>query len=164
MIKTEDLPTSNVDDKEELVALAAEASKFLLEHRKWCKGITASYFDRGFSKVAVFYFEIEPLPGQDPRIWVIVGDVPPAYIDFKSCPNGAAALDGYVAEMLAWAAAVKRGESTRNLIPVFRRGSLARVEESKEFAEMLESRMKFIKTQLLVQWPEELKVRPLDES
>ena len=161
MVAIEQILDSDLEEKDDLLELAEEARQFLLAHRKWCKGIKAGFFDRGFSKAAVFYFEIEPAAGGDPRVWMVVGDIPPAYIDYKTCPNGAAALDGYVAEMLAWADAVKNGRPTERLIPVLRRGSLTPVEKTPSFAEMLESRMNFIKRELLSQWPEEVAVGPL---
>ena len=161
MVRIEEIPGSELEEKEELSALAAEAADFLLAHSNWCKGVKRGWFDRGFSKVAVFYFDIEPAHGADPSVWVIVGDLPPAFIDWRTCPNGAAALDRYVRAMVAWCAVVKKGESTSNLVPVLRRGSLKPIDETPAIAEMLENRMRFIDEKLLSQWPEELKAEPL---
>ncbi len=156
MIAVEDLPASGIEEAQELYELGVEAGEFLAAY-KWCVRVKRGFYDRGFSKVAVFYFEIEATPPADSTVWVIVGDLPPAYIDTQSCPNGAAALDGYVGAVREWIDAVKDGRDTSGLIPVVRRGSLKRVEPTKEMAEMLASRMDFIDREILSQWPDEVR-------
>lgn len=161
MIPISDIPNSDLEEREDIAELANEARAFLA-HENWCKGIKAGYFDRGFSKVAVFLFEVELNSTADSKVWVVVGDVPPAYIDYELCPNGAAALDGYVAEMLAWEQAARSGSSTEELIPVVRRGSFVPLEPTIQVADMVRGRMNFIKRELLSLWPDELASGPLE--
>lgn len=51
-------------------------------------------------------------------IWVIVGDLPPAYITTENNANPACALDGYITEMKEWVEAVRMGKPTSERIPV----------------------------------------------
>ena len=156
MIAVSELRNSGIEESSDLAELAAEAERFLLAHRKWCRGVKAGYFDRGLSKVAVFFFEIDPVPPADPTVWVIVGDLPAAYMDTSSCPNGATALDGYVGAMREWVNAVLTGTSTKDLIPVLVTGSWVPVEPNKHMAEQLRGRLDFIDAEILPQWKDEL--------
>lgn len=125
-----------------LAAFAREAETFLSEKR-WCKRIRRGYYDRGWDGIlAVFYFEIEPNgEGVDESVWVITGDLPAAYI-CNDNQSGIEALQAYVEEMQKWVDAVRRGESVEDLIPV-------NVPATKEYADMLESRLGFIRQELL---------------
>ncbi len=158
MIKIEDLAKCALEDVDELQEMAREAEQFLCSHW-WCQRVRQGYFDRGWAGIlAVFYFEIEPAPNSsaDEAVWVIVGDLPPAYLDIVSCPNGAVAIEGYVGAMWEWVERVKAGESIEDCIPVYYRGSLTRVPPNQEMAEMLESRLEFIEEKILSQFEEEL--------
>jgi hypothetical protein len=124
--------------------LAKEAKEFLCSH-KWCKNIQRGFLDIGIAGiVAVFYFEIESTPDADKSLWVITGDLPPAYIVTDDCSNGVSALNGYVSEMREWVKAVKenRLNDLKNLIPVD-------VPITINYAEMLESRLHFIENRIL---------------
>ena len=71
------------DDEEETALLQTayrEARAFLLSH-KWCFGIREMSFGAGLGRVvSVFLAQLDPIPtGVDEWLWVIVGDVPPAY-------------------------------------------------------------------------------------
>lgn len=118
--------------------LFQEALDFLEKH-KWCKKIKNILFDRGFGKpLGVFYVEIEPSGLEvDDTVWVIVGDLPPAYMDIESCNNGAQALDAYVYCMNEWVEHVLAGKSVDGLIPV-------NVPPKIKYAKMLKSRLDFI--------------------
>lgn len=155
MIEVSKLASSNIEESAELLELASEARAFLLAH-KWCKEVREGFFDRGFSKVAVFLFQIDPAPPADPEVWVIVGDLPPAYIDTQTCPNGAAALDGYVGAVREWAEAVLSRQGTHGLIPIVKRGSLEPLQPSADLAQLLLARMDFIDRELLAGWADEL--------
>lgn len=83
------------------------------------------------------------------RYGVIVGDVPPAYMDIETCKTGADAVEGYIYCMGEWVAAVKASEPIDELIPVLTQGGKASIEPTVEHAEMLGSRMDFIERELL---------------
>jgi hypothetical protein len=101
--------------------------------------------------VAVFLFKIVPRSEDvDEWIWVVVGDLPPAYLTTGECPNPATALDGYIGAMLEWVDAAEKGESVANLIPV-------NVPATKENANMLKTRLDFLDAKILFEYQEDLK-------
>ncbi|GBC94071.1 hypothetical protein HRbin15_02578 [bacterium HR15] len=158
MIRIEELRTGVIEDADEIREMAQEAEQFLRSHA-WCQSVRQGYLDRGWAGVlAVFYFEIEPAPNSlaDQAVWVIVGDLPPAYLDIVHCPSGAAALEGYVGAMWEWVEHVKQGKPVEGLIPVYYRGSLRRVPPTREMAQLLESRLRFIEEHILPQFRPEL--------
>ena len=107
----------------------SETSEFHRLHRKaedflgsfeWCGGIKMARFGFGVSNiVAVFLFEIRPRrPGVDDLLWVVMGDIPPAYLVTDDAPDPAAALKAYIQEMRRWIDAVRSGSAVTGLIPV----------------------------------------------
>ena len=141
----------------DLIDLAQEATDFLKWHF-WCKSVNQGYLVRGWDGIlAIFYFEIQPdSTNVDDTLWVIVGDIPPAYIDPVSCSNGIMALEDYLYAMQEWVDAVKSGNPVDDLIPVYRRHSLLRVPATVEFAEMLESRLGFIREKIVSNYKQEM--------
>ena len=75
-------------------------------------------------------------------LWVIVGDVPSAYLVCDSAPTWREALESYIFEMEKWVAAVRGGDSLGNVIPVG-------AEPTLEHAEMLATRLQFIRDEIL---------------
>jgi len=142
-------PPQEEDDLSEY-ALAQDARNYLLSH-DWCAGIEAGYVGMVYAGIlGVFYFRIEPAySGVDEEVWVIVGDLPPAYITCEACPNPATALDGYCGAMQEWIRAVRGGDPIEDLIPV-------NTPPTKEYADMLASRLEFIDKQILSQYEDDL--------
>lgn len=140
---TDMLPIIDIVDVE-LNRLASEATTFLQGHQ-WCKRVISGWNDRAWNDhVAVFYFKIEPTPVSraDSDVWVIVGDIPPAYIRTKGCENGIQALRAYVEDMKDWVEHVRLGLPTENDVPV-------NVPAETRYAHMLDSRLQFIERELL---------------
>src|SRR5689334_18694724 len=79
-----------------LKEMAGKAREFLLSF-KWCRNIRRSWFGWGVGGVcAVFFFEIDPSSkNADKWLWVIVGDLPPAYLVVDASPTPLAALANY---------------------------------------------------------------------
>ena len=150
MIKIEAIPNSKLEDCNSIEEMAQEALDFLQWH-SWCKIVKQGYFDIGWPGIlAVFYFEIEPTSkSADDTLWIIVGDIPPAYIDTISCPNAALALNDYLNAMQEWIDHIRAQEPVDDLIPVYRRHSFLRMQPTMESAKLLETRLDFIRTQLL---------------
>src|SRR5438105_15620722 len=84
-------------DWQEMVVLHDRARRYL-EFYRWCGKIKRQYV--GIMRVGiigVFLFEIEPNRADvDPWIWVIVRNLPSAYITVDECPTAAAAADCYI--------------------------------------------------------------------
>lgn len=131
------------EDTRKLRAMAKEAQSYLLSH-SWCKKIRRGWFGFGVGGVyGVFFFEI--LPGSkkvDSKLWVIVGDLPPAYLVVDESPNARAALANYVDLMQVWVDAVRAGKPIDDCIPV-------NAKPTKANANLLERRLRFMRTNFL---------------
>lgn len=141
------------DDEEETAELhemLADATNYLKSF-PWVREIKAAYWGIGVPKiVGVFLFEIDPSREDvDDKIWVIVDDLPPAYITAEDSPNPAAALDAYIGAMEQWVEAAKAGRSVENLIPVD-------VPPTLENAARLESRLRFLDKEILSKYSDDL--------
>jgi hypothetical protein len=108
------------DEDTELLRRMADEALLFLNQFDWCKEIREFYFGLGIGGVlAVFLARI--LPSQkrvDEWLWVVVGDLPPAYLVTDAASTPVAALRGYIEEMRKWVAAVWAGKSLDNVIPV----------------------------------------------
>lgn len=110
------------DDAEEfrlLRHMAREAENYL-QGFSWCKSIREAYFGGGYGGiVAVFFFRIVP---SKPRIgewfWVIMGDLPPAWLSIDRSTSPSEALENYIWEMSRWVHFAKRGRAPEHGIPV----------------------------------------------
>lgn len=129
-----------MDEAGDFDSLLAEARNYLAKF-KWCKEIRSFYIGGGVGGIyAVFLFEIENSASPDDDwLWVVVGDIPPAYLVANGGPrNPQEALLAYINLMGEWVAAVKKGEPVGHLIPV-------NVPPTPKYAEMLESRIAFLR-------------------
>lgn len=147
----EELRGEDVEETEELRALARNAKQFITGF-PWCAAI-----ERGFSGVVIpsvigtFLFVIRPTkPDIDTTLWVIVGDVPPAYLVVDEATSPALALKKYVELMSAWVNAVEQGDSVEDLIPV-------NVPPMKEYAAKLRTRLIFIQERILPEYSDDFK-------
>ena len=138
------------EDRRLFEEMLAEASTFLASF-DWCDGIKEEYVGIAVPGVmGEFLFRISPSePDVDEWLWVIVGDIPPAYITTEDSPNPASALDAYIGAMEEWVAAVKEGHPTDDLIPV-------NVTPDQEHAEMLATRLEFLDENVLAEYKEDL--------
>lgn len=150
MVDITNISTSEIEYANELYKLANEAIAFLKSH-KWCNEILEGKLDRGWGYImAVFFFTINTnYEGVPNNIWVITGDLPPAYIDTCYNPNGACAIDAYVTEMEQWVDNVLQGKSIKELIPV-------NAAPTRDNAMMLQDRLNIVKNQILASLKDEL--------
>jgi hypothetical protein len=123
------------EDREVARTMYQRARRFL-ESFAWCRGIEQGYVGILQSDiVAVFLFKIRPAkPDIDEWLWVVVGDLPSAYLVCDDSPNPATALEGYIQEMSRWVEAVETGQSVADLIPT-------RADPTPKYAAMLKSRL-----------------------
>lgn len=137
------LPPVTPGDDLCLAALAIEAKEFILS-KKWCRKVCHLSIGMGFEGiVGVFFVEIEPTRDDiDKSLWVVVGDLPPAYLVCDNSPDAVAALEGYIEEMRRWVDAVRRGISVHDMIPV-------NASPTSEYADLLEKRLNFLERELL---------------
>ena len=130
-------------DTQLLRGMAEEARRYLLSFH-WCTAIRKGWFGWGVGGIAaVFLFEIQPVNSDvDKLLWVVVGDLPPAYLVVDESPTPLDALRNYVGLMQEWITAVREGKSTEECIPV---NSAA----TRESADALGTRLDFLKREFL---------------
>jgi hypothetical protein len=134
------LPSS---DSTDVATLAAAAERFLTEQR-WCASVLRVTPVFALSGVlGVFRCSLIPSdPAADAMVWVVVGDLPPAYLVHEPGDSWQDALRGYVEEMGQWVAAARTGSPIEDVIPV-------NVPATPEYADLLASRLTFIRTRLV---------------
>lgn len=140
MIPIERLQFDDPIEMDEIKRLGQEVRRHL-HHYPWCKRIKNIWFAEGFSKVAVFFVEIDSID-YDEQLWVVVGDLPPAHLVVDDIPDAKEALFSYAAHMRDWVLAVRSGQSTKACIPVSAAPTL-------ENADLLERRLDFIEKDYL---------------
>lgn len=121
-----------------------ESARQFLSRQRWCARVvqvTPVFAIAGV--LGVFRCSLIPSdPAADVMVWVVVGDLPSAYLAHEPGDSWQDALRGYVEEMAAWVSAARAGKPVTDLIPV-------NVPATAENAAMLASRLDFIRTRLV---------------
>ncbi|MCR6477225.1 hypothetical protein NU688_13780 [Variovorax sp. ZS18.2.2] len=138
-------------DAQSIKALHQEARAFLTSF-VWCDSIIEDRIGFAYPGiVGVFLFKfVVTQKAREDWVWVLTGDIPPAYITGEDCPNPATALDAYIGAMQEWVEAAERGAATDHLIPV-------NVEPTSENAARLKVRLDFLDEKILSGYAEDLK-------
>jgi len=144
--KTSDVETFRsrlVDDVEVFEDYLGRALK-KIEFYNWCSDVREEYVGMFYPGVlGVFLFRIDPArDGVDEWLWVVVGNLPEAYITSEDCPNAALALERYIGALEDWVEAAENGDSVLDLIPV-------NVPATPEWAAELNGRLEFLKDRIL---------------
>ena len=123
--------------------LATEARHFRGRFA-WCAEVRSGYLAWAVAGIlGVFLFEIRPgRPGVDDQLWVVVGDLPPAYLVCTDAATWQQALSGYVLELQRWIDAVRVDGDVTGLMPV-------NAPPTPESADRLQPRIDFISKTLL---------------
>lgn len=110
----------------------------------WCEQVRTLF--EGLQEpgiIGIFLVEIKPARADiDAWLWLIVGDLPPAYLVTDDAPTPAAALDTYIALMDSWVRAVREGRPVDDLVPV-------NAPPTTQYAEMLASRLRILRETVL---------------
>jgi len=123
--------------------MAALAKQFLLSF-DWCQGLASeAYLGFGvFEKICAFLVRVR-IKGRDAEwLWVIVGDVPSAYLVVDRAETPSEALEVYCELMEDWVHAVREGRNLGDVYPV-------KAPADEEHAAMLESRLQFIREEII---------------
>jgi hypothetical protein len=123
----------------------AAAARAFLAAQPWCSKVHQVTPVFAIADVlGVFRCTLIPSrPDADVMVWVVVGDLPSAYIVHEPGDSWQDALIGYVTEMRRWVDAVKAGEHPGvNTIPT-------NMPQTFESAAALETRLDFIQSRLL---------------
>ena len=142
------LPEVRGEDDEEtllLLKMADEAIGYISKF-SWCPPIEGTYLAYGVGGVVgLFLMEFRhKIQGTDERLWVVVGDIPSAYlvVEVNDSPNEA--LERYCTMMDDWVRAVKTSHSLKEVYPVDAAPTL-------ENAEILEERIEFLRKEVIHQ-------------
>ena len=125
-------------DTQLLRKMSGDAQRYIASF-SWCASIRESYFAGGVGGIfAVFFFHIHPgRPAVHPWIWIVVGDIPPAYLPVSDCKSPAEVFETYIRGMTKWvelARAGKTGSPEDGVPPVS-------VPATPEWAEKLDKRL-----------------------
>lgn len=129
----------DAEDDRAIRELLARAENFIAA-QSWNSRPTERYLAFGIGGViAVCLFRMTPpVFGTDEYIWVVAGDMPPAYFVTDCAMNAHDALLTYCELMDAWVVAVEAGRSLDEVFPVA-------AEPTAEHAAMLRSRLAHIR-------------------
>jgi hypothetical protein len=126
------------EDTAFLRGMSQDAEAYLRSF-SWCKEVQGSFFGGGVSGIiAVFLFNIRPArPEVSSWIWIIVGDIPSAYLPLEDAPSPAEIFKTYLRGMSKWVELAREGRSGTaddGVPPV-------NVPATPEWAERLEQRL-----------------------
>jgi hypothetical protein len=131
------------EDTTLLTEMAREARAYISAF-DWCPPVRAIYLAYGVGGVVgVFLFKFsKKIQGSDDTLWVIVGDLPSAYLVLVPNDSPADALERYCGLMEDWVAAARGQRDMDDVFPVA-------VEATEENADLLDKRIGFLRTEIL---------------
>lgn len=138
-----DIVGDDAADTALLRAMAKSARDYITSFN-WCPPIRVSYLASGVGGiVAIFLFEFtSKIQDTDDRLWVIVGDLPSAYLVVEPVDSPQRALERYCELMEDWIAGI------RDLTPLGKAFPVA-AEPTPENAELLERRIAFLLAEII---------------
>lgn len=116
-VASELVPAADIvgDDEQDTVLLCkmSEDAKQYISSFPWCATILNSYFGGGVGGIfAVFFFHIRPSRSNvDPWIWIVVGDIPSAYLPVTDCESPAEVFRSYIRGMSRWVELARMGRT-----------------------------------------------------
>jgi hypothetical protein len=146
MFETIDIDKVLIEDLEEqkLFNKMVEEAKDWILKKAWCKKVNSIQYGFGIIGIILaFLCEIVPdNKNVDKLLWIIVGDIPYAYLVTDNTKNGKDAVSIYCDLMDEWVEAVKTNKTIDELIPV-------NVPPTVEWANNLGTRIRFIRDNIL---------------
>jgi hypothetical protein len=131
--------TPDIEFYTEVIALYLEAEKYLLSFI-WCKKIEGCFLYTNIGRVfCIFNFEIEnSASSEDNFLWVIVGDIPPMYLDVFGANTTVEVVKLYIELAEDWINQIKKGLSVEECYPF-------NAQPTVELAELLEKKISFMR-------------------
>jgi len=123
---------------------AHDEAKQYINSFYWCEEIKGSslYTNLGWV-ICIFLFDIVNSSSEsDNLLWIIVGDLPPMYLDVYGATTTVQVLENYAALAEDWITQIKTGGSVENCFPF-------KAEATIEMAELLEIKVNQIKNNLI---------------
>lgn len=108
-----ELMTGEDDEDTSLLRRMSQDAEAYLCSFPWCKEVLGSFFGGGVGGIiAVFLFKIRPArPAVGSWIWIIVGDIPSAYLPLEDATSPAEVFKTYVRGMSKWVELAREGRS-----------------------------------------------------
>jgi hypothetical protein len=130
-------------DTKLLRAMAEEAIRYVRSF-PWCIELHETYFSDGVGGVVALFLSCVTIrQAETPEwIWVIVGDLPSAYMEFEPSHSPRAALLRYIEGVEEWLAASEEERPSANLIPID-------VPPGTEFIDMPQGRIETLRSLVL---------------
>ena len=120
-----------------------ERARACLLSQRWLESLGDAYFGFGAGGVlGVFLVRVKPGGLDEEWLWVIEGDIPPAYLVTDEAPNAAAALERYADLMEDRVETVRVGRGLEDVFPVD-------APADAEHADLLASRVRTIRETLI---------------
>jgi hypothetical protein len=148
-VDTSSFQLAGVPDPEEDAQLAEmeEEARDYVRTRPWSKPIREMLLAFGVSRILALFLVRFDKPirwegEEDTELWVIVGDLPPAYFATDDSPNAAEALETYCVFMEDWADRILNGDSLEGAYPIA-------AAPTQEHARMLKSRIELIRHEII---------------
>ncbi len=134
---------SDIEFYHEVAVLHQEAENYLLGFR-WCKKINNSFLYTNLgSTFCIFLFEIlNSQSSEDNFLWVIVGDIPPMYLDVYGPKTTKQVVEDYIDLAEDWINHIENKKSVVDCYPF-------NAEPTIEVAELLDKKILFMKQSLL---------------
>ena len=143
IIPIQEMQGDDQEDTEMLAKMSQDADNFITSHQ-WCPVICEKYFGFGIGGlIAAFLYHFDSqINGTDDWLWVIVGDLPSAYLVIDVATSPKEAIELYCELMEDWANNVISDNSIENCFPVA-------ANPTKENAQLLLTRTGFIRREIL---------------
>ncbi len=140
---TVELINRKLDYYEEVMALHQEATAYL-ESFSWCNGINRSHLYTNLGSVfCIFLLDIDNSAStKDNLLWVVVGDIPPMYLDTFGPRTTVEVVEDYVRLAEDWIGQVKIDGSLDKCYPF-------KANPTVQMAELLEGKISFMKNTLV---------------
>jgi len=127
------------EDTAQLRQMLEEAKNYVMSF-SWCESVLRSYFAGGVGKIfAIFLFNISPARADvDPWMWIVVEDIPPAYLPLEDCKSGREVFETYIDGMMRWVDLAREGRegAPEDWVPT------VNVPATPEWAETLDDRLR----------------------
>jgi hypothetical protein len=108
-----DLMTGDDEEETALLRAMSEHAEGYVRSFSWCKEVRSSFFGGGVGGIiAVFLFNIRPArPDVGSWIWIIVGDIPSAYLPLDDARSPAEVFQTYLRGMSKWVELAREGRN-----------------------------------------------------
>jgi hypothetical protein len=132
----------DADDTKLLRKMAIAADEYICSFA-WCQKVVRSFFAGGVGGMfAIFLFDITPTrPEVGQWIWIVIGDVPPAYLPLEDAKTSMQVFSKYVQGMMKWVQLARQGKQRmpEDGVPPIN------VPATPEWAEKLEKRIHLLR-------------------